>query len=633
MKPNQIVMDIECYTNYFLVMFRNSQGKSRYFELYEDHPLDVNAIKTILSVAETITFNGNNYDMPMLALAMSGADNLTLKQASDSIITEDLRPWDFYRRYKLQQPNWNHIDLIEPAPAVKISLKLYGGRMHSKRLQDLPIEPNELITPEQRTTLIEYCKNDLQTTVDLYHAIEDRIDLRRAMTSEYNLDLRSKSDAQIAEAVIKQEVEKITGRKIKKQGVKKQVFKYEPPSFVKFRSVDLNNILEYFKNVDFIAESNGTITLSEEPSIATINKTNYKLGMGGLHSQESEKYHLATDNIAIQDWDVASYYPNIILQLGLYPQALGPEFIEVFRSITETRLKAKREGNKLVDSSMKIMINGTFGKLGSAYSVLYAPHLLIQTTVTGQLALLMLIERLEENGIQCVSGNTDGIVLKFERNKEPLLKAIVKAWETHTGFTMESTEYKAIYSRDVNSYIAIKTDNKVKTKGFFATGGLSKSPTNEICTQAFIEYLQNNTPIEQTIRNEYDIRKFLSIRTVKGGAVKDDKYLGKAIRWAYGVNEPGTINYKSNGNTVPRSEGAIPVMTLPDDYSVPVWLDREWYIREAKDMLMDVGLVKRPKPAKIPRKNCKAWQELVDKGYLIQSGETYIWYTESDNSI
>ena len=43
------------------------------------------------------------------------------------------------------------------------------------------------------------------------------------------------------------------------------------------------------------------------------------------------------------------------------------------------------------DSSKKIQINGSFGKLGSKYSLLYAPDLLLQTTITGQLALLMLI--------------------------------------------------------------------------------------------------------------------------------------------------------------------------------------------------------------------------------------------------
>jgi hypothetical protein len=191
---------------------------------------------------------------------------------------------------------------------------------------------------------------------------------------------------------------------------------------------------------------------------------------------------------------------------------------------------------------------------------------------------------------------------------------------------MEGTRYSGLYSRDVNSYCAVKPSGEVKTKGFFATGGLSKSPTNEICSKAFVEYLKNGTLIEDTIYACDDITQFLSIRTVKGGAVKDETYLGKAIRWYYSTETTGTINYKSNGNTVPRTEGAKPCMLLPE--TLPDDIDYTWYIREANDMLMDVGLVRRPKPTKIPRKNCKAWLELVEKGYLIQQGEDYVWYTE-----
>jgi hypothetical protein len=626
MKPNQVVMDIENYSNYLLVMFVNAQGKSKHFEMYEDHPLDVDGIKTVLNAAEVITFNGMNYDMPILALAMSGATNEELKRASDEIIVEGIKSWNFYKKYRLEQPKWNHIDLIEPAPAVKISLKLYGGRLHSKRLQDLPIEPDALITPEQRKELILYCRNDLDTTIDLLHAIEDRIELRRSMSKEYGMDLRSKSDAQIAEAVIKQEVEKILGQKVRKGSVSKRTFFYQKPDNIKFESEQLKNVLRFFENVEITAESNGVISFSQEPPKVIIGSTTYQLGLGGLHSQENECYHQENDEYFLEDNDVGAYYPNIILQLGLYPESLGSEFITVFRGITEKRLLAKKNKDKLVDTSMKIMINGTFGKLGSIYSILYAPNLLIQTTISGQLYLLMLIEMLYKYGIEAVSGNTDGIVLKCHRHFEQRMRYIIKSWENHTGFQMEGTRYSGLYSRDVNSYCAVKPSGEVKTKGFFATGGLSKSPTNEICSKAFVEYLKNGTLIEDTIYACDDITQFLSIRTVKGGAVKDETYLGKAIRWYYSTETTGTINYKSNGNTVPRTEGAKPCMLLPE--TLPDDIDYTWYIREANDMLMDVGLVRRPKPTKIPRKNCKAWLELVEKGYLIQQGEDYVWYTE-----
>ena len=63
---------------------------------------------------------------------------------------------------------------------------------------------------------------------------------------------------------------------------------------------------------------------------------------------------------------------------------------EIIKKIAE--LKEERSYLKTTSDTLKICVNGSFGKLGSKFSFLYAPELLIQTTMTGQLALLMLIE-------------------------------------------------------------------------------------------------------------------------------------------------------------------------------------------------------------------------------------------------
>ena len=90
-------------------------------------------------------------------------------------------------------------------PIGQASLKIYGGRLHAPKMQDLPIEPNALIFPEQRETLRLYCHNDLQVTRILYEELKPQIALREQMSKQYNIDLRSKSDAQIAENIIKHE--------------------------------------------------------------------------------------------------------------------------------------------------------------------------------------------------------------------------------------------------------------------------------------------------------------------------------------------------------------------------------------------------------------------------------------------
>ncbi len=207
--------------------------------------------------------------------------------------------------------------------------------------------------------------------------------------------------------------------------------------------------------------------------------------------------------------------------------------------------------------------------------------------------MLMLIEGLELRGIPVVSANTDGVVVRCPRSKISLLEFATALWEHQTGFVTEGAEYKAIYSRDVNNYIALKSEG-LKLKGAYAPAGLQKNPTNEICIGAVAKFLDDGSPVEQSIRNCKDIRKFVTIRQVKGGAVKDDTYLGKAVRWYYANGETGVIQYKVNGYTVARTDGAKPLMELPE--VLPDDINYQWYIDEANKMLGEVGYIKGVTP-------------------------------------
>jgi hypothetical protein len=254
------------------------------------------------------------------------------------------------------------------------------------------------------------------------------------------------------------------------------------------------------------------------------------------------------------------------------------------------RIRADAEGKK-------IQINGSFGKFGSPYSRLYGPDLLIQTTLTGQLSLLMAIEMLEQRGIPVVSANTDGVVVKCPTDQIDGMKDVFAEWEERTGFKTEETVYRQLHSRDVNNYIALKDEGGVKLKGAYAPCDMARNPTalmknpvNEVCVQAVIDFLKSYTPVEETIEQCRDIRKFITIRQVKGGAVDQDKgYLGKAVRWYYADGVAGPLTYKLNGYTVARSEGARALMELPDEF--PSDVNYDWYVREANSILSDIGVM------------------------------------------
>jgi len=319
------------------------------------------------------------------------------------------------------------------------------------------------------------------------------------------------------------------------------------------------------------------------------------MGIGGLHSTEANVAHRADDEFEICDIDATSFYPFIILTQGLYPAHMGPVFLEVYKDIVDRRVAAKRAGDSVTNEALKVVINGGFGKFGSKWSILFSPDLMIQVTLTGQLALLMLIEAIEAVGIRVISANTDGIVIKCPRVRKEELNAIVKAWEIISGFGTEETQYALLAAKDVNNYIAIKTDGEAKQKGIYAFVGskkseLEKNPTNQICIDAVIAHLKTGKPVAETIAEGQDVRRFISVRSVKGGATYKGQYLGKTVRWYYidADDEDDCIRYATNRNKVPRTDGAFPVMDLP--LAVPRDINYQWYINEAMDILKDVGL-------------------------------------------
>lgn len=598
-KKKLVTLDIEVYSNYFLAAFRELQtGKTLLIETQDALKIgDDVALKWALENFTLITFNGNSYDLPLCAIALEGYTTGQIKEASDRIIQENIRGRDLLREHGTKAVKVDHIDLIEVAP-LRASLKVYSGRLHADRMQDLPFHPSTILTNEQIDVVRWYCVNDLSNTKKLYHCLEEQIRLRIQLSEEYDTDMRSKSDAQIAEAAITSEIFRLNRARATRPIIDVgTIYRYQTPKFIHYKTELMKWALRKVEDAMFVVSEFGNISLPEElkeleiPIAANV----YRMGIGGLHSSETcTKCEEGNDRF-IMDRDVVSYYPSIILNLNLYPKHLGPNFLRVYNSIVQRRLKAKAEGNKVVADTLKITINGSFGKFGSPYSLLYAPDLLIQTTLTGQLSLLMLIEELELNGITVYSANTDGVVITSTKDKEPLTLEIIADWEKRTGFQTEETRYKAIYSRDVNNYIALKKSKGVKTKGAFnnpwAEGGgaacLHKNPTTMICVEAIQAYLEKRTPIRQTILDCNDVTKFVCVRAVKGGAVKDGRLLGKSIRWYYSNQETGEIVIAASGNKVPKSEGAKPLMLLTE--SLPNDIDYDWYVREAESILEQIG--------------------------------------------
>ena len=511
---------------------------------------------------------------------------------------------------------------------------------------DLPLDPHAKMRKSMLGKMKRYCEIDNINTAEVFNFLLPVIMLRGVLSERYYVDVRSKSDAQLAEAVIKSELHERYDMvaKAPKFDLKAR-YRYTPPDNLKFKTKECQKLLHLYSTlpitvnktgnpvIDFNHHVTRTITpddmedfvlnltnirsvqkwqrlITADPKDAfqqylrdvhkqskyklKIGQTEYTFGMGGIHS--CEKSAMFTDDFhRLMDSDVAAYYPRVILNNGFYPRHLGKGFLKVYENIVNMRLKAKAEGDADADRSLKIVINGSFGKLGSRWSCLYSPDLLTQVTVTGQLSLLMLIEELELNGIRVVSANTDGIVTLCPDEKEDLRDSIMVDWEKRTNYQLEHCDYSVLASRDVNNYIAIPADTEktIKGKGEYADQSddynrLRNNPNVEICAQAVKLFLKDGTPLVKTIKGCRDLAQFLSVRKVNGGAVFQGKEIGKVVRW-YRSTETGdeTIRYKTSGNKVPLSDSARPVVKL--SRQIPKDLDYNYYLNKCDEILNDIG--------------------------------------------
>ena len=624
----RLISDTECYPNYWCIGFKNPvNGKRLVLERTETQPLDVARLVKIVRNYTLVGFNWEGYDWPMILKAVTGATNELLKECSNQLIPNReagekfamFRHWQFLEHHGLRSPPFaDFIDLMEVSPgaAAELSLKLTGGRLHSRTMRDLPYHHTTRLSPYQiRVLRDEYMQNDLDVTHDLAVELDSQIQNRITMSTRWHVDLRSKSDAQIAETLLKKIVEERTGRRVYRPDVRAFSFKFETPEFVRFETPGMQEQLRRIQQTSFIVDSKGKML---KPPFLTkaeqiyIDDTPYQMGIGGLHSIESSVSHYSDDEFVFIDRDVKGYYPRNIINSGKNPKALGHHFQPAFQGFVTERDAAKAQidickeagdmagAKKAKDTSEggKVLTNGTFGKTNQPGSVLYAPEMMLQTTMSGQLALCMAIEQLTMKGFKVVSANTDGIVTRVDRARRWLFEAIIFDWECQTGLQTEETVYKSLHMRDVNSYVAITEKGEVKVKGQYAqcgpgqpaAAGLKKAPDAQITSDAVVEYLKNGTPVEKTIRACTDVRKFVVVKRVDGGCDFQGEYLGKAVRWYYSTEVHEPLRYKNDGRGVGSSMGAMPIMTLPEEYEIPADIDWDWYIREAYARLEDAGI-------------------------------------------
>jgi len=363
-----LLYDIEIYKNYFLIAFEDyATGDQLVFEsIYNDNYHMVDDLIDVVTNNTLLGFNNLNFDSVLLNLAINFKTVAELKKASDMIIVDKLQGYDVCKHFKIQSIPFRQVDIKEVAFG-NSSLKTYAGRLHADKMQDLPYEPSKKLTEEEKDCVLVYCLNDIANTRLLFEHLKPQLALRSKMSVRYKVDLRSKSDAQIAEAVIKAEYLRITGKFAKPPPEQERVLVYTAPGCVSFRTPKLKKLLKDIQFYPFQLVKEKLKFPSQISQEVVINRMAYKMGAGGLHSTEDHALHRSDENFTLVDRDVASYYPQLILNLKLFPSHLGEVFLTIYSEIVKERLAAKKNRDTETADTLKIVVNGSFGKFLTSF--------------------------------------------------------------------------------------------------------------------------------------------------------------------------------------------------------------------------------------------------------------------------
>jgi hypothetical protein len=322
--------------------------------------------------------------------------------------------------------------------------------------------------------------------------------------------------------------------------------------------------------------------------IVKVADAEFQIGVGGLHSVDEPGVFQSDDTHVIIDLDVTSYYPSIIIQNRLAPNQIGPDFYKDMRLLRDKRVAAKKAGDKVTSDAIKLIVNSTFGHLNNRWSPLRSIPDALRITVNGQLYLLMLIESLHDNGAQILSANTDGVTIRWTRGAAELfLDGIIADWQSATGFVLERADYAVYARRDINGYLALTSEGKVKLKGAFQPDAAKGD--GQVVKQAAIANILHGTPIDHFIHETFrtsGIRPFLYYQRCQNGGelFHGSDLVGRLARW-YTVGRNETIKRRNPAGTfakIPNGENAWLAMKTDSGFPPP---DFSTYVERAAELV------------------------------------------------
>lgn len=143
---------------------------------------------------------------------------------------------------------------------------------------------------------------------------------------------------------------------------------------------------------------------------------------------------------------------------------------------------------------------------------------MLSVTINGQLLIMMLCEELELNGIEVVSANTDGIVVKLHKKDKTKFDEIAANWKAITKFEADAEEYKCYINRDINNYIVQELNGKITYKGVLNPrmylDNLQKGYDMPIVSKAVADFFIYGKPVMESLYECKNILDFCKSQNI-----------------------------------------------------------------------------------------------------------------------
>lgn len=531
-----------------------------------------------------VGYNNNHYDQYILKAILCGFNP---KEVNDFIIKEDKKGWQFSSLFrKFQMYNFDVMQRNDGG------LKSLEGFMGSNiKETSIPFDIDRKLTKSEIEETIKYCRHDVEQTIEVFLQRKDDLDVQLELIKEFNLPLSfvTKTQAQLTAEILEAKSVRFGDD-----------FNINFPEY-------LNRIKKYKHVVDWFKKFKTDKILSDDQK-KEIYKQNLEtevagvphvFAWGGLHGALpkyfGEGYFLHID--------VSQYYPSLMTGHNYFSRAVSDEGKRRYEMMRKEsiRLKAFPELKKK-RTGYKACNNKTYGAMKDKYNKLFDPLNANNICVTGQLALLLLIEMLEPH-CKLIQSNTDGLIVKlYSIDDYDVIDDICWEWEqlTHVKLAFDPIITR-IYQKDVNNYLFVNEDGEIESKGAYVK---SLSPLDfdlPIVNKAIVDYLIYDIPIEKTI-NECDALIMFQKIVKLSGKFKHVVHNGKIFTekcfrvFASTRDCDSYIGKQKEGNATIEKFANTPehCFIVNDDVkkaTVDWRLDREWYITMAKSRLRQFGVM------------------------------------------